>query len=81
MGTGPQGLDQQGHRGRLVILQHQEQQLNFGNMTVQQILEASTLNMRREMMEWQADLARMVREELSMLWGTGWKLQPLQPSY
>ena len=50
-------------------------------MTVQQMLEAYTMNMRREMMERQADLARLVREELAMLRGAGWQLPPLQPSY
>ena len=45
------------------------------------MLDAYTTNMRRAMIEWQADLARMVREELAMLQGVGWQLPPLQPSY
>ena len=81
MGTGRQGLGHQGPRARPVIWQHQQQQLDFGNMTVQQMLEAYTMIMRREMMERQADLARLVTEELAMLRGVGWQLPPQQPSY
>ena len=81
MNTGRQGLGHQGPRARPVVWQHQQQQPDFGNMTVQQMLEAYTMNMRREMMERQADLARLVREELAMLRGAGWQLPPLQPSY
>ena len=77
---GRQGQIQQGPGPRPVVWQHQ-QQTDFGNMTVQQMLEAYTVNMRRNMMERQADLARLVREELAMLRGTGWQLPPLQPSY
>ena len=54
---------------------------NCGIMTVQQMLKAYTMNLRREMMERQADLVRLVREELGMLRGAGWQLPPLQPSY
>ena len=79
-GLGQQGLGQQGPGARPVVWQHQ-QQTNFGNMTVQQMLEAYTMNLRREMMERQADLARLVREEMAMLRGAGWRLPPLQPSY
>ena len=80
-GLGHQGLGHQGPRARPVVWQHQQQQPDFGNMTVQQMLEAYTMNMRREMMERQADLARLVREELAMLRGVGWQLPPQQPSY
>ena len=45
------------------------------------MLEAYMMTMRREMMERQADLARLVREEMAMLRGPGWQLQPLQRSY
>ena len=76
--TGRKGQGQQGPRAPPAVWQ---QQSDFGNMTVQQMLEAYTMNMRREMMERQADLARMVREELAMLRGAGWQLPPLQPSY
>ena len=54
---------------------------NCDIMTVQQMLESYTMNLRREMMERQADLVRLVREELGMLRGAGWQLPPLQPSY
>ena len=39
------------------------------------------MTMRREMMERQEDLARLVRGEMAMLRGPGWQLAPQQHSY
>ena len=73
-----QGQGQRGPGARPAVWQHQKQ-ANFPSQTVQQMLEAYTMSMRREMMERPADLARLVRQEMAMLRGVGWPA--LQPSY
>jgi hypothetical protein len=59
----------------------QKQQPGFDAMTVQQMLEAYMMNLWREMMERQADLARLVREEMAMLRVEGRRQLPLHPFY
>jgi hypothetical protein len=45
------------------------------------MLEAYMINMRREMLERQADLARLVREEMAVLRVEGRRQPALHPSY